>query len=460
MVRVCGKVPMGSQWLRGGRVVSDLGGNSVRVCVIGAGLSGLAVARTLAERGIDFVCVEKAPDVGGIWRQPEAGERGPGYASLHLNTAKDLTGYQGFPMPDDYPLYPRHSDVAAYLRGFARWAGVLDRIELGTEAVSVSRDAAGTWTVVTRAAGAAETSRRFEHVIVASGHHSLPALPDPLPPGSDTFTGTILHSLDYRHGSDFTGQRLVVVGLGASAVDIAADLSRHAARTVLSVRRGLHIVPKQLFGLSLDEIADAPWWNDMTLEEQRRFVEQALLVARGRLSDYGLPEPDHRIFSSAVTISDEILSRIRHGAVTPRPAIASFDGDRAVFTDGSSEPVDAVVYCTGFRLDFPFLPDGGPLAPDGTVELYRRVVAPGHPGLYFVGLVRPVGAITRLVEAQAQWITGVIEGGIALPSPREMRREITAYLDGIEQRYGRTQGASIQVDVRPYLAELRQVLTV
>jgi nucleotide-binding universal stress UspA family protein len=459
MVPVCGKVSLGSQCLVGGRAVSELGGISVRVCVIGAGLSGLAVARSLAERGVDFVCVEKAPDVGGIWRQPGAGERGPGYVSLHLNTAKELTGYHGFPMPDEYPLYPRHSDVAAYLRAFADWAGVRDRIELRTEAVSVRRDPGGTWTVVTRSEGA-DTVRRFDHVIVASGHHSLPALPDPLPPGSEHFAGTILHSLDYRHGSDFAGQRVVVVGLGASAVDIAADLSRHAARTVLSVRRGLHIVPKQLFGLSLDEIADAPWWNDMSFEEQRRFVEQALLVARGRLSDYGLPEPDHRIFSSAVTISDEILSRIRHGAVAPRPAIASFDRDRVVFTDGSAEPVDAVVYCTGFRLDFPFLPGGGPLAADGTVRLYKRVVDAASPGLYFVGLVRPVGAITRLVEAQAQWVTGIIEGEVALPSPPEMRREVAAYLDSVEQRYGRTQGASIQVDVRPYLAELRQVLTV
>src|SRR5690606_36779035 len=143
----------------------------------------------------------------------------------------------------------------------------------------------------------ADTVRRFDHVIVASGHHSLPALPDPLPPGSEHFAGTILHSLDYRHGSDFAGQRVVVVGLGASAVDIAADLSRHAARTVLTVRRGLHIVPKLLFGLTLDEIADSPWWNNMSFDEQRRFVAQALLLASGRISDYGPHEPDHRILS-------------------------------------------------------------------------------------------------------------------------------------------------------------------
>ncbi|MFD5458819.1 NAD(P)-binding protein, partial [Streptomyces olivaceus] len=142
----------------------------MRVCVIGAGLSGLAVAHALKERGIPFVCLEKAPDVGGIWRQPGAGERGPGYLSLHLNTAKQLTGYADFPMPSSYPLYPRHSQFAAYLRSFAEWAGLLGHVELRTEAVSVRQDADGGWTVVSRDADGAETSRRFEQVVVASGH--------------------------------------------------------------------------------------------------------------------------------------------------------------------------------------------------------------------------------------------------------------------------------------------------
>ncbi|MGC9436917.1 flavin-containing monooxygenase [Streptomyces sp. WG5] len=432
----------------------------MRVCVIGAGLSGLAVARALKERGIGFVCLEKAPDVGGIWRQPEAGERGPGYLSLHLNTAKQLTGYAGFPMPSSYPLYPRHSQVAAYLRSFADWAGIREHVELRTEVVSVGRDPDGMWTVVSRDADGAVASRRFEQVIVASGHHTDPALPDPLPAGSDAFTGRILHSLDYRDGRDFAGQRVVVVGLGASAVDIAADLSRHAAETVLSVRRGLHIVPKQLYGQSLDEIAEAPWWNEMSFAERRQWAEEALHVARGRLADYGLPEPDHPLFSSATTLSDEILSRIRHGAVTPKPAIGSFDGDRVVFTDGTRVAADAVVYCTGFHMTFPFLPAGCPVAADGSVELYRRVVPADRPGLYFVGLVRPVGAITRLVEAQAQWVARIIDGEAELPAADEMREEIGTYLAAIVQRYGRTQGASIQVDVGPYLAEFRESLPV
>ncbi|MFC9294564.1 flavin-containing monooxygenase [Streptomyces sp. NPDC057011] len=426
------------------------------MCVIGAGLSGLATAHALSARGIDYVCLEKAADVGGIWRQPGAGERGPAYRSLHLNSAKQLTGYADFPMPSELPLYPGHGDVAAYLRSFAEWAGLLPRIELRTEVLSVRQDGGGGWTVVSRDARGATRERRFAQVIVASGHNTEAAPPNPLPPGSESFTGTILHSMDYQAGSDFAGQRVVVVGMGASGVDIAADLSRHAAHTVLSIRRGLHIVPKQLFGTSVDLIADAPWWSEMSFPEQRAFVEQALLVARGKLSDYGLPEPDHRIFASAVTISDEILSLIRHGAVVPRPAIESLDGSRVSFSDGTSVEADAIVYCTGFRMSFPFLPAGCPAGPrQEAVELYKRVVAPDLPGLYFTGLIRPHGSITRLVEAQARWVARIIGGDATLPAADVMRKEIRGYLSAIEERYGRTAGSSIQVDVGTYLRELQ-----
>ncbi|MEX3100978.1 MULTISPECIES: NAD(P)/FAD-dependent oxidoreductase [unclassified Streptomyces] len=425
----------------------------MRVCLIGAGLSGLATARQLKEHGVEFVCLEKAPDVGGLWRMPDAGERGPGYLSLHLNTAKQLTGYAGFPMPASYPLYPRHSQVAAYLREFAEWADLLDHIELNTEVESVHQEDDGSWTVVSKGPDGT-TTRGFTHVVVASGHNTQPVMPA-LPDGADTFDGTILHALDYRDGSDFTGRRAVVVGLGASAVDIAADLSRHAAHTVLSVRRGLHVLPKQLFGMSLDEIADAPWWTAMPLEEQRRLIEQALLVVRGKISDYGLPEPDHPLFASAVTISDEILSRIHHGEVTAKPAIERLDGRRVVFTDGTSVAADTIVYCTGYRMDFPFLPAGCPTGPGGAVELYKRVVAADRPGLYFTGMVRPLGSITRLVEAQARWIARVLTGEASLPAPEVMRKEIADYLAGIAGQYGRTEGSSTQVSVAEYLEELR-----
>ncbi|MFE7193508.1 flavin-containing monooxygenase [Kitasatospora sp. NPDC057541] len=425
------------------------------MCIIGAGPAGLAAAHALAVRGVDFVCLEKAPEVGGIWRKPGAGEHGPGYRSLHLNTAKELTGYAAFPMPDSFPTYPRHDEMAAYLRAFAEWAGLPPRIEFGTEVLSVRQDFDGSWLVASRDANGVAGTRRFARVVVASGANAEPLLPDPVPAGAGSFTGRMLHAVDYQEGAEFRGRRAVVVGLGASAVDIAADLSRHAAATVLSVRRGLHVVPKQLYGISCDVIAESPWFTAMSLAERREYIEQALLVARGRLSDYGLPEPDHPIFSSAVTVSDEIFSRIRHGAVIPKPGIDSFEGNLVRFTDGSAVEADTVVWCTGYRMSYPYLPADCPVGPSGRVELYRRIVAPDRPGLYFVGLIRPVGAITRALEAQAHYVARLIGGEEALPSGDVMHKEIDDYLTGIAARYGQGLGASIQIDVVPYVQEFR-----
>ncbi|WP_033214477.1 flavin-containing monooxygenase [Kitasatospora phosalacinea] len=426
------------------------------VCVIGAGLSGLAAAYALHEAGLDFVCLEKSPGVGGIWRRSAAGEPGPAYRALHLNSARQLTCFEDFPMGEDMPLYPSHRDMAAYLAEFAEWAGLLPHVEFRTEVVSVRQDGAGAWTVVSRDGRGAESVRTFEQVVVAAGHHDVPLLPDPLPPGSETFTGRMLHSMDYVDGAEFAGRRVVVVGLGASAVDIASDVSRHAERTVLSARNGQHIVPKQLFGMSVDLIAAAPWFSSKSLTEQQDFIDEALRVARGPLSGYGLPEPPNRIFQSPVTVSDEILPRIRQGAVRPRPGIESLSGASVRFTDGSTEEADAIVFCTGFGWRMPFLEADHPAGGQGPVRLYRRVVDPDRPGLYFLGLIRPVGSITRLVEAQARWVVRLVRGESVLPAADVMHKEVDGFLEGIDRRYGLSAGASVHVDVNGYLGQLAQ----
>ncbi|MFC8716111.1 flavin-containing monooxygenase [Kitasatospora sp. NPDC057198] len=424
------------------------------VCVIGAGLSGLAAAYALREAGLDFVCLEKSPGVGGIWRRSSAGEPGPAYRALHLNSAKQLTGFESFPMGEELPLYPSHRDMALYLREFAEWAGLLPCIELRTEVVSVRADGSGAWTVVSRDADGVESVRTFDQVVVAAGHHDVPLLPDPLPAGAESFTGRILHSMEYVDGAEFAGQRVVVVGLGASAVDIAADVSRHAERTVLSVRNGQHVVPKQLFGMSVDTIAVAPWFSSKSLTEQQEFIEEALRVARGPLTEYGLPEPPNRIFQSPVTVSDEILPRIRQGAVRPRPGIESLAGAEVRFTDGSVQDADAIVFCTGFGWTMPFLEADHPAGGQGPVRLYRRVVDPDRPGLYFLGLIRPVGSITRLVEAQARWVVRLVRGESVLPDAEVMHKEVDGFLEGIGRRYGLSAGASVHVDVNGYLEQL------
>ncbi|MDR7276146.1 flavin-containing monooxygenase [Catenuloplanes atrovinosus] len=421
------------------------------VCVIGAGLSGIAVCRALDRAGVPFVCVEREDEVGGMWGQAGTGRRGPGYASLHLNTSKRLTGYSDTPMPADHPTHPSHAQFTEYLRGYAKEHGLLDHVETGTTVDSVRRDAGGRWTVVTRDSGGTPATRTFSHVVVASGLHQDPRVPS----GHEGFTGEVLHTIDYHDSARFAGRRVLVVGFGSSAVDVAGDLTRVAATTLLSVRRGMHVTPKRLYGVPIDEIADEPWYAELGLDGARAFIQRTLWTIHGNLTDYGLPEPDHELFSAGLTISDTILSQISHGLITPKPAIAGFDGPRVTFTDGTSHDVDAVIYCTGYAPRFPFLPGHGPRDATGRMRLYQRIVAVDSPGLMFAGIVRPVGAITRIVELQSRWIAGVVTGEVRLPSASTMRREIAAYLAGIAGQYGADPYSTVHVDFAAYAASLR-----
>ena len=110
-----------------------------------------------------------------------------------------------------------------------------------------------------------------------------------------------------------------------------------------------------------------------------------------------------------------------------KPNIASFTGGHGVrFVDGSEEEVDLVIYCTGYKISFPFFDPAMFSAADNRLGLYRRVVAVERPGLYFIGFIQPLGAIMPIAEAQSEWVADLLGGSGKLPSPPEMRSEIAA----------------------------------
>lgn len=427
------------------------------VCVIGAGISGLAIARTLRKRNVPFICLDRTSGVGGIWRQPSTDEPGPGYRSLHLNTSRKITAFADLPMPPDYPRHPRHDQIRDYLVSYSQVSDLTPHIELDTDVLGVEQREDSTWEVISvnRRTGE-EASRRFAHVIIATGHQWDPVRPGPGIPGIDSFPGEQVHTFDYSTPFPYLEKRVAVVGFGNSAADLSVELSRLARKTILTFRRSLHVVPKTLMGIPIDEIAAARWWGRMTFIEQQRLIKLLLRIIRGKLTDFGIPKPDHKLFTGPLTISDELLSRISHGDIVVKPAIERFDGSTAWFTDGTSEELDAVVYCTGYRISFPFLPAGCAFTSTGRVGLYQRIVPPRHRGLYFAGLLKPVGSITRLVEMQSKWIADVIEKRIALPSPDVMEEEVENHLSATEARYGTTAQDSIQVDVASYLNALKR----
>ena len=290
-------------------------------------------------------------------------------------------------------------------------------------------------------------------MVVANGHHWDARWPEPSYPGAETFPGDQLHAHYYRTPDVLEGKRVLVLGIGNSASDIAVESSRVADETYLAMRRGAHVVPKYMFGVPTDHLTDSPLARG-PVALQRLGMAALLRLTQGRMTDYGLPKPDHAVLHAHPTVSDDLLTRLGHGDISVRPNIDRFEGSKAFFVDGSAAEVDTVIYCTGYKVTFPFLDERFVPVRDNHVDLYRRVVSPDHPGLYFVGLVQPIGAIMPLAEAQSAWVADLVAGAGALPSYDEMRRQIRIYDEKLEKRYVASKRHTIQVDFHAYLAEI------
>ena len=292
---------------------------------------------------------------------------------------------------------------------------------------------------------------RFDALVVANGHHWDPRWPEPMFPGHETFAGVQMHAHDYRDSDIFAGRRVLVLGMGNSAMDIAAEASDIAERTFLAARRGAWIVPKYLFGRPVDQMPNDP---RLPLALRMKAFELMLRLRVGRPERYGLPRPDHAFGQAHPTLSGRILDCLRQGAITPKPNIARLDGEEVEFADGSRERVDVVVYCTGYRISFPFFDPAFISAPDNRIELFRRVMHQDVPNVFFVALVQPLGATMPIAERQGEWIGDLLRGEYLPPARAEMLRAIRAEDAAMRRRYVASKRHTIQVDFDDYLREL------
>lgn len=416
-----------------------------RVCVIGAGSSGIAMAKVLHGRGIPFDCYEKSDRVGGNWVFNNKNGMSAAYRSLHINTSRDRMQYSDFPMPRDYPDFPHHSLIANYFDDYVNHFGFRNKIVFNTGVARAERRADGLWDVALDDG----THNLYDALAVANGHHWNPRWPDPAFPGA--FNGVQMHAHAYVDNADFAGKNVVVLGMGNSAMDIAVEISKVARRTMLASRRGAHVIPKYIWGRPLDKWASSAL---IPFRVRQLILETMLAVQVGRMEKYGLPKPDHRITQAHPTISDTILSALTHGDIVPKPNLAELLGDRVKFEDGSVEPVDAIIYCTGYKVTFPFFDTEFLDAPNNDMPLFRRVFKPGLDNLFFIGLLQPLGAIMPLAEAQSEWIADYLEGKYAQPDADLMRADIEAERGDMFRRYVRSDRHTMQVDYDDYLYAL------
>ena len=295
----------------------------------------------------------------------------------------------------------------------------------------------------------------FEAVVVANGHHWDPRLPEPRIPGD--FAGLEMHSHAYVDPSEpheLRNKRVAVVGIGNSAVDIASELARARGdgRVFLSTRRGAWVLPKYVLGRPLDEVSGAALPLPRGL--RRSLAELWYRLAVGDPRRFGLPLPDHHLGDAHPTVSNDLFGLLGAGALSAKPDIVRFAGQRAIFRDGSSEELDAVIYATGYRVSFPFFAPEFLEAPNNELSLFMRVFPPSQPGLFFIGLCQPLGPIMPIAEAQAKLVAATLAGSYQLPSAPEMQRAARRERAQVRERFGASPRHTMQVDFDEYLAEL------
>ncbi len=348
--------------------------------VIGAGPMGLSMARNLAKYGLDFVGFEIHADVGGLWDIDSP--TSTMYASAHLISSKRMTEFAEFPMDEDVATYPHHSQMRNYFQKYAQAFGLYDKYEFETEVVSVVRQGQG-WLLTSRHQGV-ETQRQFDAVFLCNGTLHKPNRPT-LP---GTFSGEIMHSAEYKQADSFRDKRVLMVGCGNSGADITVD-AVHAARSVdLSVRRGYYFLPKFLMGKPIDTFGGL-----IKLPRRAKQMLDAALIraAVGKPSDYGLPDPDYRLYESHPVMNTLLLHHIGHGDVRVRGDIAQCEGQRVTFKNGEQGEYDLIVLATGYDLDYPFIDPVEINWQGAAPQLYLNAFHPQADDVFVMGMVEASG---------------------------------------------------------------------
>jgi dimethylaniline monooxygenase (N-oxide forming) len=410
------------------------------VAVIGAGSSGLAVVKALRDHEIAVDCFERGSDVGGLWRYENDNGLSGAYASLRTNASRLRMQYASFPMPAWSGDFPHHSEMAAYLGAYADAFGLRPLIRFGATVERLEPASDGGWSLTLDN----DSRRSYRAVVVATGVHWSLRLPTN--PGS--FDGGVSHAHDYRLPAPFAGLRVLVVGAGPSAGEIAVEVSTVAQRTVMSVRRGAHVIPRWLGGRPFDAGDVEPLnrlpWRLLNRKYRRRVARETGPVPAS------WPLPAHRFLEEIPIVSSDLLPAVRRGHVLVRPAIERLNGDRVRFVDGTEERVDHIIYATGYRIGLPFVSSSLVSAEGRKLPLYRRIVPPQIEGLFFAGFVDTPGGLLPVVEAQGEWIAAVLTGQLRLPPPTRMRRAIERAERRTRQRFPKESPYSIRCDPHAY----------
>lgn len=428
-----------------------------RVAVIGAGPSGLVCLKELLAEGHAATAFEASDALGGVFRSRRAGGRS--YASMRLTSSNYVTAYSDFPPTESEPCHWRHDQYLAYLDRYATRFDLHRHIRFSTRIARIEPHKRG-WRV-TSLGPSGERVEDYDAVAVCSGVVQHAHIPDC--PGLNTFGGAVVHSADYHDAAPFAGKRVVIVGGGETAVDLANEISMVAERCHVSLRDGQWIVPRKVRGAPNDFHTSRmlhglprPMLNGLSRLRAAALLGASRLPIVGRLVSPAtalrarlLHEAGRGCFAQFAVKSEAMIRPLLEGRCVRHGAIERFEPGAVVYRSGERAEVDVVVFCTGYRQSFDFL---GDLTIDYG-RLYRRCFTPEHAErLAFIGFARPaIGAIPPIAEMQSRWLALLLSGRRQLPGREAMRAAGAAELAARRAQFGDlADRLQALVDYAPY----------
>jgi cation diffusion facilitator CzcD-associated flavoprotein CzcO len=355
------------------------------VAIIGAGPAGLAVGACLRRAGLNFIILERDQKVASSWHRH--------YERLHLHTVKHLSFLPYVPFPAAYPRYVPRNLMIEYLDRYAAKFDLKPRF--GDAARSVCRDG-NDWRVQ-----GTSSSISAPYVVVASGFNAEPAIPSI--PGMEKFRGKLIHSAAYANAKLFAGQSVLVIGMGNTGAEIALDLSEAGARAHISIRNGVHIVPRDLFGIPIQLVALLAARMLPSAASETLFP-RILDLALGDLSKHGIRRPREGILRRVATsakipvIDVGTVRRISEGAIRIEPGISAMTEDGAIFCGGGEGKFDAIILATGYRPNYRgFLQADDIKGPADQPPARQNM----DSTIYFVGFKNSVSGLLRQISKEA-----------------------------------------------------------
>ena len=334
----------------------------VDTVIVGAGIAGLGLGIRLARRGTaSFVILERADEVGGTWRDNI-------YPGVACDIPSHLYSYSFRPKPDWSRFFAPGREIQDYLVESARAEGLLPHLRFGA-AVLGSRwdEPAGRWIVRTPAG-----YYRSRVLVMAAGRLSEPRIPEVR--GLDGFLGQVIHSARWSSDLDLRGQRVGIVGTGASAVQLIPAVAETAASVTVFQRSAAYVVPRgdtaytaseqRLFTRdpdSAERLRSRLFWS---MEEgyaqrigmpgpQGELRDRARRHLEAQIEDPGLRAdltPDYEIGCKRVLLSDDFYPALARDTVTLEPtALAAVSGSVATARSGRSYDLDVLILATGFE---------------------------------------------------------------------------------------------------------------